>query len=91
MTDIRISYGDLDAAVEHLRFVSRQLSASDRTSAAAAEAVGDEHLAARVLAFADSWDDTRERFQEAGDALAERIAGIARGFRDADRSLVAGG
>ncbi|QUW17682.1 hypothetical protein [Agrococcus sp. Marseille-Q4369] len=90
MADIRITYGDLDAAVAELGFVTRQLAASDRTSAAAAEAVGHDGLAASVLAFADTWDDNRERHREAADALAERIAGIATGFRETDRQLAAG-
>lgn len=90
MPDIRITYGDLDAAVAELGFVTRQLQASDRTSAAAAEAVGHEGLASSVLAFADTWDDNRERYRAAADDLAERIRGIATGFREADRQLAAG-
>ena len=90
MADIRITYGDLDAAVAELGFVARQLGGSDRSSSAAADAVGHDGLASSVLAFADTWDDNRERYREAADALAERIAGIATGFRETDRQLAVG-
>lgn len=91
MTDIRISYAELDGAVSHLEHVARQLGASDRTSGAVAEAVGHELLAARVLDFADTWDDTRERFQEAAERLAATVDGIADAYRHADRRLAADG
>lgn len=91
MIDIRIGYGDLDSAVAHLRVVAKQFEASDETSAAAADAVGHDGLAQQVLAFADSWDDNRERFQEAAEALAEAVEEIATAFRDADARLAAGG
>lgn len=89
MSDIRITYGTLDGAVTNLGFASRQLAASDDTSEAAAGAVGHEGLACRVREFADSWDDNRERFQEAAEDLAEAVAGIAAAFRELDVRLAA--
>ncbi|HET8868517.1 MAG TPA: hypothetical protein VFM87_09335 [Agrococcus sp.] len=91
MTDIRIGYGDLDGAVAHLGVVAKQLEASDETSAAAAAAVGHDGLAHQVLAFADTWDDNRERFQEAAEALAAAVEEIATAFRQADARLAADG
>ncbi|SDS23975.1 hypothetical protein [Agrococcus carbonis] len=88
MHDVRIDYGDLDGAVSHLRFVAQQLEGTDLTSRDAAAATGHEGLAARVREAAESWDDNRERFQEAAEELADAVAGIAAAFRDLDVRLV---
>jgi uncharacterized protein YukE len=88
--DIRITYGDLDGAVAHLTFVATQFGASDDTSAAAARAVGHERLADRLREFAGSWEDNRERFQEAAESLARGVADIATAFREADARMAAG-
>ncbi|MCH1884141.1 hypothetical protein [Agrococcus sp. ARC_14] len=89
MSDIRITYETLDGAVTNLGFVATQLSASDDTSEAAAGAVGHDGLAGRVREFADSWDDNRERFQEAAEDLADAVAGITMAFRELDVRLAA--
>jgi uncharacterized protein YukE len=88
LRDIRIAYGDIDGAVSHLRFVAQQLEGTEMTSRDAASATGHDGLAERVREAADSWDDNRERFQEAAEELADAVAGIAAAFRDLDVRLV---
>lgn len=87
MRDLSITYGSLDAAVSHLGFVERQLGGTDETSAAAAAAVGHDGLAERIRAFADTWDDNRERMREDVERLAGSVAAVAAAFRALDRRL----
>lgn len=89
MSDIRITYAQLDGAVSHLDAVARQFAATDATSEAAAAAVGHDGLADRIREFADCWDDSRERFQEAAERLADAVGEIAAAFRAADARLAA--
>lgn len=89
MSDIRITYAELDGAVRHLDVVARQLAGTDATSEAAADAVGHDALATRLRAFADSWDDNRERIRESAEQLARSLEDIAAAFRATDARLAA--
>lgn len=91
MSDIRITYAELDGAVSQLGFVVRQLGGTDATSEAAASAAGHDALAARIRAFADSWDDNRERIRESAEELARSVQDIAAAFRAIDVRLAADG